>query len=82
MPGAFRIEHDFGPFRVGDTVVYAPSDWEDGRYVIVDHADGTWRAHRCETRHGLRFLVSSEAVLFDPDRHTIVGAAFERRERL
>lgn len=82
MPGAIRIDNDFGPFKALDTIVFAAGGWEDGRYVLVEHADGTWRVHRCEARHGLQFLVSAEAILYVPESHKIIGQAVERRERL
>ena len=82
MPGAFRIESDFGKFRAGDTVVFVQGGWSEGRFVIVEHGSGDWRVHRCETRHGLQFLVAGDAILFDPDNHTIIGIAVERREPL
>lgn len=82
MPGAFRIDVDAGPFKAGDTVVYEPGEWADGRYAIVEHEPGDWRVHHCELRSGLQFLVTTEATLYDPDVHTILGLAVERRSRL
>ena len=34
------------------------------------------------SRSGLRFLVATDAILFVPERHKIIGQALERHERL
>jgi hypothetical protein len=60
----------------------ASQDPLEVKIVIVEHGPGDWRAHRCESRHGLRFLVSGDAVLYDEARHKVLGVAVERRERL
>ena len=82
MPGAFRIDGDFDKLRAGDTVLYEPGDWAEGKLVIVEHEPGDWRLYKCESRSGLRFLVATDAILFVPERHKIIGQALERHERL
>lgn len=74
MPAVFLVD--------GDRVLIEPGGWTEGKWVLVKHPDGARRMHRCEERHGLRFLVGAEAVLYDESVHLIEGVATDRVERL
>jgi len=80
LPSIWTVEAGFGPFAAGDELTIVETvAWEEDRWLVVQ-CDGEADIYQAAQRFGLRALlnVRGDTVIFEPERHEIIGRVVKR----
>lgn len=85
LPATLVVDAACSRFKAGDTLVIEDAaEFVAGKFVLVRMQAGDHWLYEASERGGMKVLrtPSGDDVIYDPERHAIIGVVTERRERL